>query len=256
MDAADFAHKLRSRQKVVGYWVMLDAPPATERIALTGYDYVCLDWQHGMIDYSAVINGLTAIDAARKAVGLVRVGSNDVAEIGRALDAGAAGIIVPLVNTAEDAAAAVEASRYPPAGRRSYGPIRAMLRIGPNLSVADASTVVLAMIETPMGLENVEEICAVPGVDGIYVGPADLRLSVGGKSPLDEGAAKAFNAALERVLKAAHAAGIAVGIHTPDGETAARRLAEGFSFVSISGDVLHLQQVAAAHLKTALGLPD
>jgi 4-hydroxy-2-oxoheptanedioate aldolase len=197
--------------------------------------------------------GLTAIDASSGAVGLVRVEANNATPIGKALDAGAAGVIVPLVDTAADAAAAVAASRYPPVGRRSYGPMRSALRIGPEPAVANASVVVLAMIETPQGLANVEEIAATPGLDGLYVGPSDLTLAVGGATPADPSVADVFAKALVRVRAACEAAGIAAGIHTASGTIAAERLAEGFTFVTIASDLTHLEQVAREHLAVARG---
>lgn len=251
MDAASFASTLRSRQPVVGYWVVLDSPVATERIARAGYDYVCLDVQHGLMGYSGVLAGLTAVTAGGSSVALVRVEANDPTPIGRALDAGAAGVIVPLVDSAADAAAAVAAVRYPPAGIRSYGPMRSGLRIGPAPAEADATVVVLAMIETPGGLADVEAICATPGLDGVYVGPSDLCLAVGGAFPGDPAVAGEFEAAVARVREAAAAAGVAAGIHTDDGATAAARLAEGYTYASVSCDLLHLADAAAAHLAAA-----
>ena len=180
MAAAEFARKLRNRERIVGYWIMLDAPTATERVARLGYDYVCLDGQHGLFGYSGLLNGVTAADAAGSATPLVRPASNDPGLIGRALDTGAGGVIVPLVDTAEQAAEAVRATRYPPRGARSYGPVRSDLRIGPDPAAADESVVVIAMIETARGLANLEEISATPGLDAVYVGPADLCLAVGG----------------------------------------------------------------------------
>uniref|UniRef100_UPI001F062FD8 aldolase/citrate lyase family protein n=1 Tax=Nonomuraea lactucae TaxID=2249762 RepID=UPI001F062FD8 len=153
--------------------------------------------------------------------------------------------------TAEQAAAVVAAARYPAAGRRSYGPTRAMLRIGPTPAETDESVLVLAMIETAEGLANVDEICATPGLDGVYVGPSDLCLAVGGRFPGDPAADAALEEAIERVRTAAHRAGIAAGIHNPTGERAARRLAEGFTFVTVASDLTHLEHAAAAHLKAA-----
>ncbi|GAA3768512.1 aldolase/citrate lyase family protein [Plantactinospora mayteni] len=250
MNPLEFATRIRAREQVVGYWVTLDSPVATERIARIGYDYVCLDGQHGLLGYSGLLAGLTAIDAGGTSVGLVRVEANDPAPIGRALDAGATGVIVPLVDSAEQAAEAVAATRYPPAGRRSYGPMRSALRIGPKPAEADATTLVLAMIETPAGLENVEEICRTRGLDGVYVGPSDLCLAVGGAYPNDPAVAEVFEAALVRIREAAADAGVAAGIHTPDGENAAKRLAEGYTFASVSSDLVHLEQAARAHLGT------
>ncbi|SEC51906.1 HpcH/HpaI aldolase family protein [Rhodococcus koreensis] len=253
MSAQEFAARLRGRERIVGYWSVIDSPVSTEWLAHVGWDYIALDLQHGLIGYSGMVAGLTAIDASASTVGMIRVESNDPTPIGRALDAGAAGVIVPLVNTAEEAARAVAAATYPPAGVRSYGPMRSQLRIGPTPSDANRDTVVVVMIETPQGLANVEEICAVPGLDGVYVGPSDLRLAVGGAHPNDPSVDDEFEAALVRVREAAAAAGIAAGIHTPDGSVAARRLAEGYTFATVASDLTHLKAASAAHLKAATG---
>ncbi|REE73834.1 4-hydroxy-2-oxoheptanedioate aldolase [Rhodococcus wratislaviensis] len=253
MSAQEFAARLRGRERIVGYWSVIDSPVSTEWLAHVGWDYIALDLQHGLIGYSGMVAGLTAIDASGSTVGMIRVESNDPTPIGRALDAGAAGVIVPLVNTAEEAAQAVAAGTYPPAGVRSYGPMRSQLRIGPNPADANRDTVVVVMIETPQGLASVEEICAVPGLDGVYVGPSDLRLAVGGAHPNDPSVDDEFEAALVRVREAAAAAGIAAGIHTPDGAVAARRLAEGYTFATVASDLTHLKAASAAHLKAATG---
>lgn len=249
---AAFAAALRAREQLVGYWSVLDSPVSTERLARLGYDYVALDVQHGLMEYSGLLASLTAIDTkGSSAVGLVRVEANDPAPIGKALDAGAAGVIVPLVDTAQDAADAVAAVRYPPLGRRSYGPMRSGLRIGPDPAQAHEQTVVLAMIETGGGLANVAGICATPGLDGVYIGPSDLRLGIGGASPSDPSVADEFEAALVTVREAAAGAGIAAGIHTPDGTSAAKRLAEGFTFATVASDLTHLEQIAGQHLSAA-----
>jgi 4-hydroxy-2-oxoheptanedioate aldolase len=253
MTAAEFAARVRGRETVIGYWSVLDAPVATERIARAGFDYVALDAQHGLIGYSGMLNGLMAIDASAAAVGIVRVEANNATPIGRALDAGAAGVIVPLVDTAEDAAAAVAATRYPPHGIRSYGPMRSALRVGPEPATANESVVVLAMIETPQGLANVKAIAATPGLDGLYIGPSDLTLAVGGATPSDPAVAEEFAAALVTVREACEANSIAAGIHTPSGEVAAERLAAGFTFVTIASDLTHLELAAQAHLARAKG---
>ncbi len=249
--ARAFTERLRRRDPAVGYWVVLDAPVATERIARLGYDYVCVDGQHGLVEYSGILRALTAVDAGGRSVGLVRVGANDPFLIGQALDAGAAGVIVPLVNSADDAVSAVAASMYPPLGARSYGPMRSALRVGPKPEEANSSLACLAMIETPEGLENVEAICGVPGLTGVYVGPSDLSIAVGGAYPGDPAVAERFEAALVRIRTAAAAAGVAAGIHTPAGADAARRLDEGFTFATVSSDLVHLERAAADHLAAA-----
>jgi 4-hydroxy-2-oxoheptanedioate aldolase len=251
--ARAFTEALRRRERAIGYWVVLDSPVSTERIARVGYDYVCIDAQHGLVEYGGILRGLTAVDAGGRSVGLVRVGANDPFHIGQSLDAGAAGVIVPLVSSVEDAAAAVAAATYPPLGVRSYGPMRSALRVGPVPAEANASVSVLAMIETPEGLENVEAICAVPGLTGVYVGPSDLCIAVGGAFPGDPAVADVFEAALVRISKAAADAGVAAGIHTPSGDDAARRLDEGFTFATVSSDLVHLERAAADHLARAGG---
>jgi 4-hydroxy-2-oxoheptanedioate aldolase len=252
MSVAEFAATLRARKPAIGYWSVLDAPPATERIARLGYDYVCLDGQHGMLGYSGLLSSLMAIDAAGTGtVGLVRVEANDITPIGRALDAGACGVIVPLIESASDAEDAVASVRYPPAGRRSFAPSRAALRVGAKPAEANAANVVIAMIETPGALSEVDAICATPGLDGVYVGPSDLSLAVGGAFPLDPAVSEEFEQAVTTVREAARRAGIAAGIHTRDGMTAARRLAEGFTFASIASDLSHLEAAARGHLEAA-----
>ncbi|GAB2969624.1 aldolase/citrate lyase family protein [Streptomyces pseudoechinosporeus] len=249
MTPTTFAAALRARDPLVGYWSVLDSPVSTERIARLGYDYVALDAQHGLIDYAGILASLTAIDTkGSTAVGLVRVEANDPMPIGKALDAGAAGVIVPLIDTAQDAAAAVAAVRYPPLGKRSYGPMRAALRIGPDPEDTHAQTVVLAMIEPAEGLANVAEICATDGLDGVYIGPSDLRIALGGASSTDPSVADEFEAALVTVREAAAAADIAAGIHNADGASAAKRLTEGFTYVTVASDLVHLEQVAYRHL--------
>jgi 4-hydroxy-2-oxoheptanedioate aldolase len=253
MSAADFATRLRNRERIVGYWSVIDSPVSTEWVAHVGWDYIALDLQHGLIGYDGMLRGLQAIDSAAGPAGVVRVEANDPTYIGKALDAGARMVIVPLVDSAEDAARAVSAARYPPAGIRSYGPMRSQLRVGPVPAESNRDTAVVAMIETPDGLANVEAICAVAGLDGVYVGPSDLRLAVGGASTTDVSVDDAFEAALVRVQKAAASAGIAAGIHTAAGDDAARRLAQGYTFATVSSDLTHLRNASAVHLKLALG---
>jgi 4-hydroxy-2-oxoheptanedioate aldolase len=248
----DFAARLRARETVVGYWMTSDNPVATERVARVGFDYVCLDMQHGLIGYAGCVRGLTAIDAAG-AAGAVRVPSNDASWIGRVLDAGARAVIVPLVNSAAEAARAAGACRYPPVGIRSYGPMRSALRIGPNPRQADESVACIVMIETRQGLDSLEAICATPGVDAVYIGPSDLALALGGDQPSAAATLPEFEPALERVRTVAEKAGIAVGFHCPNGQAAAGALAAGFTMVTISNDLNHLEAAAASHLATARG---
>jgi 4-hydroxy-2-oxoheptanedioate aldolase len=246
----DFATRLRDRESLVGYWIASDNAVATELISRVGYDYVCLDMQHGHLGYSGMLSNLLAIDAGATSAPLVRVGANDAATIGRALDAGAVGVIVPLINTVDDAAAAVAACRFPPAGSRSWAPVRASLRVGPDPADTNAAVACLVMIETAQALANVTEICAVPGVDGVYIGPSDLSIALGApRAGAVEGLP--FEESVARIREAAADAGIAVGFHCRTGEVGAQRLAEGFTMVTVSSDLLHLEQAARTHLAAA-----
>jgi 4-hydroxy-2-oxoheptanedioate aldolase len=255
VNANDFARKVRAREQLVGYWVTLDSPAAAERLGRLGYDYIVLDGQHGLIGYQGLMTGLLAIDAGgaigpRRTVGMVRVEANDPTPIGRALDAGATGVIIPLVDDADDVARAVRAAKYPPVGVRSFGPMRASLRIGPKPADSNDATVVIAMIETPLALRNVAEICATPGLDGVYVGPSDLGLALGAAFPGDPEIEAPFEDAVEQIARTAREAGIAAGIHTFDGESAKKRLAQGYTFATVASDLSHLEAIAAAHLNT------
>jgi 4-hydroxy-2-oxoheptanedioate aldolase len=247
-----FGSRLRDNLPSIGYWVTSDNPVATERIGHAGYDYVCIDLQHGMIDYGGAIRNLTAL-AATGTSGVVRVPVNEPSWIGRALDAGAEAVIVPLVDTAAEAAAAARACRYPPAGVRSFGPMRSSLRIGPEPRVADQAVACIAMIETRAGLDAAAEIAAVDGVDALYVGPSDLALALGFDRPAEGPSHDLFQRALDDVLAAAAAGGIPAGLHCNDGIAGRAALDRGFGFVSISNDLNHLAKWVRAELKDARG---
>jgi 4-hydroxy-2-oxoheptanedioate aldolase len=243
-----FAARLRARDRLVGFWQVTANPVASQRLAGIGYDYLCFDLQHGLIDYAGFLAGAIAVEAAG-GVTLARVGANDPAAIGRALDAGAQGVIVPLVSSAEEAAAAVRACRYPPAGARSYGPVRA--RPGPDPRAADEAVACVVMIETRGAVEDVERICRTPGLDGVYIGPSDLSLALGAPRPGEVAGVPEFAQALKRIRAAAESAGIAAGIHCQDGAAAAGHLAAGFTFTTVASDLSHLELAARASLRDA-----
>lgn len=252
MTTRGFADRVRNGERTIGYWVVMDSPVSTERIARLGYDYIAIDAQHGLMGYSGWLANLTAIDAAGAgSAGVVRVTANDPVAIGQALDAGAAGVIVPLIDTADDAARLARSVKYPPVGARSYGPMRSAMRIGPTPAVSNAQTLAFAMIETAQGLSNVDAIAATPGVDGLYVGPSDLSIGIGGAMPGDPSVQEAFDAALATILDAARKNGKIAAIHTASGEIAAERLERGFTMVTIASDLVHLEQAAKAHLERA-----
>lgn len=222
-----------------GLWSAIPDAFAIELVAGLDLDYVCVDGQHGIVDYASMVSMVRAIQFAGAAP-VVRIPQNEPWMIMRALDAGALGVIVPLVNDAGEAARAVSACRFPPDGVRSYGPIRASGVVG-SKAPADlgAEVVCIVQIETREGLENAEEIAAIPGLDGVYVGPADLALSLG--LSLDSaGEDPGHVEAVERIREACQKNGIAVGVHGASGVSAREYAERGYSMVNVGVDYLLL----------------
>jgi 4-hydroxy-2-oxoheptanedioate aldolase len=233
-------------------WTTVPGSIGAEILAGTGVDYVCVDQQHGVIGYDSMVPMFQAIRAEGSAP-ITRVLSNDPFLIMKALDAGAWGVIVPLVNNAEDAARAVAACRYPPGGMRSYGPVRAAGVIGSrDPEKLGGEVLCLVMVETRGALERVEEITGTPGVDGAYIGPSDLALSLG-LSPTLEVTEDAHVEAVNRIREACHSRGIAAGIHAPSGEWARRHAEAGFDFVTVATDAALLRASASRELAVARG---
>lgn len=230
-----------------GAWLASPSAVAAEIVASVGYDYVSVDMQHGTADLSDAVGMFTAI-SGQGAVPMARVPSNDAAIIGRVLDIGALGIVVPLVETAEEAAAAVAATRYPPHGVRSYGPVRASTTIGSRDTPDLEQVFVAVMVETRTGLANVDAIAATPGLDAVYVGPADLALGLG-LAPSYERSDVEHVEAIEHIRRACERHGITAGVHCADGAMAARRLAQGFGLTTIMNDLAVLRSGAARELE-------
>jgi 4-hydroxy-2-oxoheptanedioate aldolase len=230
--------RLAGDEPAYGVWCALDGVLAAEVAALAGFDWACVDFQHGAASLDAAAPVFQAISAAGVAP-LARVAANDHWLIGRALDLGAAGVIVPMVDSPEEALHAVESVRYPPVGTRSYGPVRA--------AAEGEDALCVVMCESCRSVDGLREICAVPGVDAVYVGPRDLALSHG----LEPGAE------LERVIEQIRAicelAGTPVGIHTRSGASARSYVGAGFRFASVGSDRDLLARTAAAELEVARG---
>lgn len=237
-----------------GGWLSTSDPLIAEYVAAAGFDEVCADQQHGSIDLHTLPAVFTAI-GARGAIPTTRVASLDAAAIGKSLDMGAYAVIVPMIDTADEAAAIVAACRYPPAGRRSIGPTRAIYQIG--LNVADLARVAaLAMIETAEGLANVEAIARTPGLDGLYIGPGDLAIAIGvSLLPADRSVEEreAHEAAIERVRAAAASAGIVAGMYVGTGAESRQRVAQGFRMVTVAWDAGLLEDGGRAELAVARG---
>jgi 4-hydroxy-2-oxoheptanedioate aldolase len=232
---------------VLNCWLSTPSPLVAEVMARQGFHSLCLDMQHGLIDYSDCVPMLQAIGQT-DAVPLVRVPSHDPAMMMKVLDAGARGVIVPLVNTAEEAARAVAACRYPPVGTRSFGPTRAAMVAGPEYHLrANGEILVFAMIETRAGLDNLEEIGRTPGLDGIYIGPSDLSYALGLPPRLDNDHPDHL-AAVARIVEECRRCGIIVGIHTATPEFARDAVARGANLVTIATDLNCLRAEAARRI--------
>ncbi|NNC42340.1 MAG: 2,4-dihydroxyhept-2-ene-1,7-dioic acid aldolase [Acidimicrobiia bacterium] len=210
---------------------------AAEAMASVGLDYVCIDMQHGLVDYSDSVGMLQAITTG-SSTPTVRVPENQASHIGKALDAGAMAVIVPMVNTIEQCQAAVAAARYAPEGSRSFGPTRAAPVEGDDYwERANTDVALIPMIETVQALENLEGILSVPGVEAIYVGPADLSISMGFQPRSNE---PEFLAALDRIVEACARNDVVPGMHT-NVALAQDRLERGFRMLTITADLVALR---------------
>lgn len=219
---------------------------STEIMARLGFDWLTIDLQHGLIDFNRMVEMLQAI-ATTPTTAIVRVPVGEASWIGRVLDAGAAGVIVPLVDNAEEARAAVEACRYPPRGKRSYGPFRAAyVRDGKYTPQVDQDVICLVMIETSDGLANLDAILDVPGIDGVFVGPNDLSLALG-LNPGSDQEAKVFTDAIDRIVAGCRARGLVAGCAST-AAIAPKRLAQGFRFVEVSRDASSMMRAASEDL--------
>lgn len=237
----------REGRQTVGCWLSLANAYSAEALANLGFDWVCVDLQHGLLDYTDLTTLLPAISTSA-ATPLVRVPWNEPYEIMKALDAGAYGVIVPMVNDRAEAERAVTACRYPPDGMRSFGPIRAALYGGRGYAQeANGQIACIAMIETERGLDNLQEIVTTPGLDAVYIGPSDLALALGLPPTGDTDNAQ-HAAAVARILAACQDAGIAAGIHTSSLEYTRKYLAAGFNLVTLGSDAGFMMRAAAADL--------
>lgn len=229
-------------------WLSLANAFSAEVMARQGFDALCIDMQHGLIDYNDVwpmLQGISQTDT----VPVVRVPWNDPQIIMKVLDAGAYGLIVPLVNTAAEAAAAVAASRFPPDGIRSFGPIRANLYAGAGYAQeANGQMVVFAMIETKQALENLEAICATPGLDGVYIGPADLSYALG-LPPQGDNEHPLHLETCDRIMATAHRHGKKAAMHTASAAFAARSVERGFDLVMLTSDIACMTSAARRQLE-------
>ena len=222
----------KSGGQALGGWATLPSALLAEIAGRQKLDYVCIDQQHGMIDDSSAIGMLQAISITG-ATPIVRVRWNEPAAIMSALDAGALGVVIPMIENAEDAERAVSACRYPPHGQRSYGPVRSRDVVGSTDPRELEKMLCIVMIETEQAIENLEQILAVPGIDALYIGPSDLALALG-ENPGSQ--SDKFHETVERIRQTAQEKGVAIGIHTVHGEVAQKYLEAGFDFTTLYSD--------------------
>ena len=223
----------------IGGWCSMPGSFSAELMANQGWDVVTIDTQHGLIGYAEMLQMLQAISTT-DATPLVRVSWNQPGEIMRALDSGAYGIICPMINDAAECAAFVQACCYPPEGFRSSGPTRAAVYGGADYQAkANGEMLSFAMVETAQGLANVEAIVATAGLDGVYIGPSDLSLSLGGP-PGQDSDAPMLMAAFDTILAAGKAAGVRVGVHTNSVAYSQTMITRGFDLVTVGSDTRYI----------------
>ncbi|MEX2081000.1 MAG: aldolase/citrate lyase family protein [Dehalococcoidia bacterium] len=242
---------------VVCGWLSIPNSYTAEVMARMGFDALCIDMQHGLIDYGDIVPMLQAISQT-ETVPIARVPWNDPAIMMKVLDAGAYGVIVPLINNRAEAERAVQACRYPPMGFRSYGPIRASAYGGADYAEhANEEILVLAMIETADGLANLDEICSTPGLSGVYIGPSDLGYALG-LAPKMDSEVPVHVEAVARILAACKRHNIICGIHTGGVAFSKRFIEQGMHLVTLTSDAGSLalgarQQLAQVRADTGAG---
>jgi len=250
------ARSLRTGETVYCGWCALGAPVIAEWTAREGFKAVNIDQQHGQWDMAATFAAIAALRHAGAAP-VVRIPLGDFAVASRVLDAGAEAIIAPMINFAADARAFVAATKYPPLGERSWGPVRAMMLQGASaptdyLREANDGTLTMAMIETPAALKNVAEIAGTPGIDCLFVGPYDLATSLSAGTAQDIFAPE-VERAVDSICTAAAKAGKIPAIYCRDAERALAMAKRGFKFIAVHSDLNLLREGTAGLLKALKG---
>lgn len=242
--------RFRAQQPIVNAWLSMPGSYGAEVVARQGYHAVTVDLQHGMMDFETTMAMLQAISST-DATPFVRCSGVDGPQIMRLLDAGAYGVICPQVDSPDLARRFVDACRYPPVGSRSFGPARGVLYGGADyFDHANSHVLALAMIESRQALDALDAILDTPGLDGIYVGPNDLALSLGSR-PGAEGDGPVADA-IARILAAAKQRDLIAGIFCSDASLARQRLNEGFHLVTPGNDAAILGQGCKARLQDTL----
>ncbi len=248
--------KLRQGGPSFGVWLNHSTPQQARLLARLGFDWLLVDMEHGAYNPTLMTDIVASIaDAGMTCAPLVRVPYNSVEWFKWALDSGAWGVVVPMVNTVEEAQQAVSWAKYPPVGTRSIGGVFAPLAFGttdwPSYArIANDEILVILQIESLQGLQNLDAILGVSGVDVAFVGPNDLHASLG-LPPSNEGTEPQFVKALEQIQAGARQHNVALGIFTSGGEAAAQRVHEGFQLISVTTDLGSLLAGATQQLQYA-----
>ena len=225
----------KSGGAAVNGWLAIPDGFSAETMAHQGWDSLTIDLQHGVVDYASMIPMLQAVSTT-DTVPVVRVPWLDPAALMKTLDAGAYGVICPMISTREQAQQLVAYTSYAPRGTRSFGPVRALLYGGPDYAQhANDEIVRFAMIETAQALDNLDAIMSVEGLDAVYIGPSDLSLALGCRPVFDDVDPKAQQA-IDHILERARVHGLVAGIHNGTTQGALSRIASGFRFVTVSSD--------------------
>lgn len=244
----------KNDQAAVNGWLAIPNSFSAETMAHQGWDTLTIDLQHGVVDYQAMVTMLQAISTT-PTVPVVRVPWLEPGILMKTLDAGAYGVICPMVNTREDAQKLVAWTTYAPRGTRSFGPVRALLYGGADYAQHANETIVrFAMIETAQALDNLDQILSVEGLDAVYIGPSDLSLSLGCRPVFDDVDAPVAQA-IEHILERASAHGLKAGIHNGRPDVALARVAKGFRFVTVGSDARLLAAGSQDILKSMRSAP-
>ncbi len=249
--------KLKRGEVALGAWLSLPGVHSARIMARLGFDWLVVDMEHTAHNAVLMADMVATIADAGTSAPIVRVPGNSVEWYKWALDAGAWGIIVPMVNTGEEAQRAVEYAKYPPRGTRSiggaFGPYGFGISDWPDyMRMANDETLVIVQIESSRALENLDDILSVPGIDVAFVGPNDLHAQLG-LTPSTEGAEPEFVAAVERIKAAGRQHHVALGIFSGGGEAAAERARQGFQMISVTTDISSMIGAATHHLRLAKG---
>ena len=232
-------------QAALNGWLHIPSAWSAELMAHQGWDSITVDMQHGLMGMETAIQMLQAISTT-DVVPMARVNWNTPGDIMKLLDAGAYGIICPMIETRAECEAFVGACRFPPAGYRSHGPTRPRIIVGEDYADdANEQVITLAMIETAKGFENRDEIMSVDGLDGVFVGIGDLRLTMTGKAGFDA-ADPTVVASLDAILESARAHGIIAGLFAAGAGHGIQMIGRGYQFVSVGTDTVILARAAAA----------